>query len=88
MKKRMNDAGFGERELSPQSLRHTAASVMYSRGVDICDLQQILGHESLGTTQIYADSHVPQGGASMPGNPLERRRTAPKIISPDNSDKK
>ncbi|MDE6784580.1 MAG: tyrosine-type recombinase/integrase [Ruminococcus sp.] len=88
VKKRMNDAGFGERELSPQSLRHTAASVMYSRGVDICDLQQILGHESLGTTQIYADSHVPQGGASMPGNPLERRRTAPKIISPDNSDKK
>lgn len=85
VKKRMNDAGFGERAFSPQNLRHTAASVMYSRGVNICDLQQILGHESLGTTQIYADSHSMRGGASMPGNPLERRRTAPKMVKPDNS---
>jgi integrase/recombinase XerD len=40
-------------------LRHTAASLMLDRGADIRHLQEILGHQSLATTQIY--THVSIG---------------------------
>ncbi|MBH4100052.1 tyrosine-type recombinase/integrase [Pseudomonas aeruginosa] len=35
-------------------LRHTAASVMFARGVPILQIKENLGHEDLSTTQIYA----------------------------------
>lgn len=54
--KRIEDAGFGGRGLSPHKLRHTAATIMYQRGGDIRVLKDILGHVDLGTTQIY--THV------------------------------
>lgn len=74
VKKRMTAAGFGGRELSPHKLRHTAATVMYRRGVDIRALQQILGHESLGTTQIYTHVSDAQIKAAMTESPLERHK--------------
>lgn len=70
----MTAAGFGGRELSPHKLRHTAATVMYRRGVDIRALQQILGHESLGTTQIYTHVSDAQIKAAMTESPLERHK--------------
>ncbi len=75
MKKRMISAGYVGRELSPHKLRHTAATVMYRRGVDIRALQQILGHESLGTTQIYTHVSDAQIKAAMTESPLERHKT-------------
>lgn len=53
-KKYFKAAGIDETRYSPHKLRHTAATVMYKEGnVDIKTLQEILGHVSISTTQIY-----------------------------------
>jgi site-specific recombinase XerD len=35
-------------------LRHTAASLMYQRGATLKEISDVLGHQSLDTTAIYA----------------------------------
>lgn len=43
------------RQVHPHILRHTLATDLINAGMDIVIIQQILGHSSVGTTQIYAE---------------------------------
>ena len=71
VQKAVRQAGL-DPKYSPHKLRHTAATLMLNHGVDIRTLQDVLGHENLGTTQIYthiSDANMKQ---AVEANPLSR----------------
>ena len=64
-------AGIDQTKYSVHKLRHTAATLMYKYGnVDIRALQELLGHESIATTQIYTHVDNEQIRHAVENNPL------------------
>ena len=59
LKRYANRAGI-EKRVHPQGLRHSHASHLVRRGVNIVDIQGQLGHSSLATTSRYLDSIAPE----------------------------
>jgi site-specific recombinase XerD len=69
--KYLTEAGLSGKGYSPHKLRHTAATLMYQYGhVDIRALQEILGHESISTTQIYTHINKDLLRDAVKQNPL------------------
>ena len=70
LKKNLLRAGLDAGQYSPHKLRHTAATLMLQNGVDVRTLQEVLGHESLNTTQIYTHIGNPELRRAALSNPL------------------
>ena len=62
----------GAETMTVHKLRHTAATLMYQGGVDVRVLQNILGHENLGTTEIYTHLSNEQLERAAESNPLSQ----------------
>lgn len=59
---------------STHKLRHTAATLMHKYGnVDIRALQQVLGHESISTTEIYTHIDSDEVRNALENNPLNNK---------------
>lgn len=71
VKKYLEKAGLDTTKYSTHKLRHTAATLMYQYGnTDIRALQEILGHESVSTTEIYTHVSNRQLQEAVNNNPL------------------
>lgn len=72
VKKALLTAGLDPEQYSAHKLRHTAATLMLSNGVDVRTLQEVLGHENLNTTQIYTHIESTELKTAAEANPISR----------------
>lgn len=71
VEKELRNAGLDTTKYSTHKLRHTAATLMYQYGqVDIRALQELLGHASISTTEIYTHVANEQVRNAVEQNPL------------------
>ena len=72
VKKYLGEIGLEESGYSVHKLRHTAATMMLSGGVDVKTVQEVLGHENLNTTQIYTHIENTELKIAAEANPLSK----------------
>ena len=51
-------AGIAQRGVTPHKLRHTFATLLHLNDVDILEIQRLLGHASIVSTQIYTHTNT------------------------------
>ena len=72
VKKALLQAGLDSTQFSAHKLRHTAATMLLSGGVDVKTVQEVLGHENLNTTQIYTHIENAELKIAAEANPLSK----------------
>ena len=72
VEKALKQAGLDATQFSAHKLRHTAATMMLSGGVDVKTVQEVLGHENLNTTQIYTHIENTELKIAAEANPISK----------------
>ena len=78
VKKHLLAAGLDATQFSAHKLRHTAATLMLSNGVDVKTVQEVLGHENLNTTQIYTHIENTELKIASEANPISKMKISRK----------
>ena len=79
VKKALLQAGLDSTQFSAHKLRHTAATMRLSGGVDVKTVQEVLGHENLNTTQIYTHIENTELKIAAQANPLSKLDFSEKV---------
>jgi site-specific recombinase XerD len=58
VKKYVRQAGIMKGKISPHKLRHTFATLLHLSEVDILEIQRLLGHASITSTQVYTHTNT------------------------------
>jgi integrase/recombinase XerD len=79
---------LGTKRVSPHTIRHTTATHLLRAGVDINTIRAWLGHVSLNTTNIYAETDLEMKAKALakcqvvePTKSLRRWRDEPKLMT-------
>lgn len=59
MRRAYGRAGFGTQWTGTHVLRHTAATRMHQRGATLKEIADVLGHQSIDTSAVYAKVNLP-----------------------------
>ena len=63
-----------DKKYTTHKLRHTAATLMFQNGTNIKELQELLGHDAISSTSIYAHVSNKQVKEALTNNPLNYKR--------------
>lgn len=56
-KAKLSCPSLASKTITPHTLRHSKAMHMLQGGIDLVKIRDLLGHESISTTEIYAKTH-------------------------------
>lgn len=89
IKNAAKDAGI-KKTISPHTLRHSFATALLKGGADLRVIQALLGHEDLGTTEIYTHLETSDLRREIlehhPRNIMYREKMKPESVSEDHPD--